>query len=161
MVFGVCSLCSQCQAPSNGRAGSQGSRRFLLPEFKHGFKYQGQGDQKMKKIYVGNLSYSTSEDTLREMFSEHGEVVSAALVMDRETGRPRGFGFVEMANDTEANAAIEAINGTNIDGRDLTVNEARPRQNRGGGGGGGGYGGGGGRSGGGGGGGYGGNRGGW
>lgn len=121
----------------------------------------------MKKIYVGNLSYTTSEDALRELFSEHGEVVSAALVMDRETGRPRGFGFVEMANDNEANAAIEAINGTNIDGRDLTVNEARPRQNRGGGGGGGGggYGGGGGGGGrGGGGGGYGGGgggRGGW
>jgi len=118
----------------------------------------------MKKIYVGNLSYSTSEDALRDLFAEHGEVVSAALVMDRETGRPRGFGFVEMANDNEANAAIEAINGVSIDGRDLTVNEARPRQDRGGGGGGyRGGGGGGGRSGGGGGGGggYGGNRGGW
>lgn len=118
----------------------------------------------MKKIYVGNLSYSTGEDALRELFGQHGEVVSASLVMDRETGRPRGFGFVEMANDNEANAAIEAINGTNIDGRDLTVNEARPRQNRtGGGGGGGGYGGGGGggRGGYGGGGGGGGGRGGW
>ncbi len=119
----------------------------------------------MKKIYVGNLSYSTGEDALRDLFGAHGEVVSASLVMDRETGRPRGFGFVEMANDNEANAAIEAINGTNVDGRDLTVNEARPRQNRGGGGGGGGYGGGGGGGGrggyGGGGGGGGGGRGGW
>ncbi len=116
----------------------------------------------MKKIYVGNLSYSTSEDALRDLFAEHGEVVSAALVMDRETGRPRGFGFVEMANDNEANAAIEAINGVSVDGRDLTVNEARPRQDRGGGGGyRGGGGGGRGGGGGGGGGGYGGNRGGW
>jgi len=97
------------------------------------------------KLYVGNLSYDTDETRLRELFSEHGEVTSASLVMDRDTGRPRGFGFVEFANDAEAKAAIEALNGQNIDGRDLTVNEARPRVPRGGGGGGrGGYGGGGG-----------------
>jgi RNA recognition motif-containing protein len=99
----------------------------------------------MKKIYVGNLSFSTNESTLRSAFEQHGEVVSASIVMDRETGRPRGFGFVEMANDNEAQAAINAMNGTNLDGRDLTVNEAKPREDRGGGGGGrGGYGGGGG-----------------
>jgi len=109
------------------------------------------------KLYVGNLSFSTSESQLREMFEAHGEVTSASLVMDRETGRPRGFGFVEFASDEQARAAIEALNGKNLDGRDLTVNEARPREAGGGGGSrggrsggfGGGGGGGGGRSGGG------------
>lgn len=98
------------------------------------------------KLYVGNLSFSTSEDTLRAAFEQFGAVTSAQLVMDRETGRPRGFGFVEMADDTQAKAAIDAMNGKNLDGRDLTVNEARPREDRGGGGGGGrgGFGGGGG-----------------
>jgi RNA recognition motif-containing protein len=87
------------------------------------------------KLYVGNLSFNTSESQLRELFEAHGEVTSASLVMDRETGRPRGFGFVEFANDEEARAAIEAMNGKNVDGRDLTVNEARPREAGGGGGG--------------------------
>lgn len=97
------------------------------------------------KLYVGNLSYDTSESELQQIFSEHGEVTSATLIMDRETGRPRGFGFVEFASDEQGRAAIEALNGKNVGGRDLTVNEARPRENRGGGGGGrGGYGGGGG-----------------
>jgi len=100
----------------------------------------------MKKLYVGNLSFNTSESELRELFEQHGEVASANLVMDRDTGRPRGFGFVEMVDDAQANAAIEALNGHNVGGRDLTVNEAKPRENRAGGGGGGrgGYGGGGG-----------------
>ncbi|MBX3363625.1 MAG: RNA-binding protein [Phycisphaeraceae bacterium] len=97
------------------------------------------------KLYVGNLSFGTSEAQLRELFSEFGDVASATLVMDRETGRPRGFGFVEFNNDEDARAAIEGMHGRNIDGRDLTVNEARPREDRGGGGGGGrGFGGGGG-----------------
>jgi len=96
----------------------------------------------MSKLYVGNLSYQTSESELREIFSQHGEVVSATLVMDRETGRPRGFAFVEFADASSAKAAIEALNGANVGGRDLTVNEARPREPRSGGGGG--YGGGGG-----------------
>ncbi len=96
----------------------------------------------MSKLYVGNLSYQTSESELRELFSQHGEVVSATLVMDRETGRPRGFGFVEFADASGAKAAIEALNGQSVGGRDLTVNEARPREPRSGGGGGGGYGGG-------------------
>jgi RNA recognition motif-containing protein len=117
------------------------------------------------KLYVGNLSFSTSEAQLRELFSAHGEVTSASLVMDRETGRPRGFGFVEFANADDAKNAINALNGKNIDGRDLTVNEARPREAGGGGGGRGGFGGGGGGrggfGGGGGGGGRGGSRGGW
>jgi RNA recognition motif-containing protein len=94
------------------------------------------------KMYVGNLSFKTTEQQLSDLFSEFGAVTSASLVMDRETGRPRGFGFVEMANDAEANAAMTALNGKNVDGRDLTVNEARPREAGGGGGGRGGFGGG-------------------
>ncbi|HED53573.1 MAG TPA: RNA-binding protein [Phycisphaerales bacterium] len=91
----------------------------------------------MTKLYVGNLSYDTSESELRELFAQHGEVTSATLVMDRETGRPRGFGFVEFADAANAKSAIEALNGQNVGGRDLTVNEARPREPRSGGGGGG------------------------
>lgn len=90
------------------------------------------------KIYVGNLPFQTTEDELRGMFEQHGEVSSASLVMDRETGRPRGFGFVEMQNDEQARAAMTALNGANVGGRDLVVNEARPREDRGGFGGGGG-----------------------
>jgi RNA recognition motif-containing protein len=93
-------------------------------------------------IYVGNLPYSATEEEIRALFEPHGTVTRANIVMDRETGRPRGFGFVEMANDTEGHAAIEAVNGTQMGGRSLTVNEARPRESRSGGGGG--YGGGGG-----------------
>jgi RNA recognition motif-containing protein len=99
--------------------------------------------ESVMKLYVGNLSFSTSEQRLREIFSEHGDVASATLVMDRETGRPRGFGFVEFASDEHGKAAMAALNGKNIDGRDLTVNEAKPRE-AGGGGGRGGFGGGGG-----------------
>ncbi len=103
------------------------------------------------KLYVGNLSFNTSESQLRELFAAHGEVASASLVMDRDTGRPRGFGFVEFNNDEHAKAAMNALNGKNVDGRDLTVNEAKPRPAGGGGGGGGrgGFGGGGGGGGGG------------
>jgi len=98
------------------------------------------------KIYVGNLSFNTSESQMREMFEAHGSVASASMVMDRETGRPRGFGFVEMNDDSQARAAMTALHGKNVDGRDLTVNEAKPREAGGGGGGGGrgGFGGGGG-----------------
>ena len=103
------------------------------------------------KLYVGNLSFKTSESQLRDLFAAHGEVASASLVMDRETGRPRGFGFVEMNDNSQAQAAIAALSGKNVDGRDLTVNEAKPREGGGGGGGrsGGGWGGGGGGGGGG------------
>src|SRR6202045_1629171 len=114
-----------------------------------------------KKLYVGNLPYSVSDSDLQQMFEEHGTVQSAQIIMDRDTGRSKGFGFVEMGSDQEAQAAISALNGKEIDGRSLTVNEARPRTEggRGGSGGGGGGGGRGGRSGGGGGGGgYGGRR---
>ena len=91
-----------------------------------------------KKLYCGNLSYNTTSSDLDQMFSEFGTVKSADVIMDRDTGRSKGFGFVEMNSDQEALAAIEAINGKEHDGRTLTVNEARPREDRGGGGGGGG-----------------------
>jgi RNA recognition motif-containing protein len=111
-----------------------------------------------KKLYVGNLSYGVDSSVLEQLFGQHGQVVSAQVISDRETGRSKGFGFVEMANDDEAQAAIAALNGQQHDGRTLTVNEAKPREDRGGGGG---YGGGGGRGGFGGGGGGGGGRGGY
>ena len=98
-------------------------------------------------IYVGNLPFETTEDNLHVTFAEYGEVTSARVITDRMTGRSRGFGFVEMANNNEAEAAIRALNGKDMGGRTLTVNEARPRENRdsrwGGGGAGGGGGGGG------------------
>ncbi len=92
----------------------------------------------MARIYVGNLSYRTDEAALRDMFGEFGSVTDTHIVTDRETGRSRGFAFVEMPEDAEANKAIEELNGKEFEGRQLTVNEARPRENRGGGGGGGG-----------------------
>jgi len=103
------------------------------------------------KLYVGNLAFQTSSDELQQLFSQAGTVESASIVEDRETGRSRGFGFVEMATPEEGKAAIEQFNGKELNGRNLTVNEARPRENRSGGGGGGrgGYGGGGGNRGGG------------
>ena len=98
-----------------------------------------------KKLYVGNLSYNVDSSELEQLFSQHGQVTSAQIINDRETGRSKGFGFVEMADDAEADAAIAALNGQQHNGRALTVNEARPREERSGGGGGrGGYGGGGG-----------------
>ncbi len=102
-----------------------------------------------KKLYVGNLPYSVTGSDLERMFSAHGAVQSAQVIMDRDTGRSKGFGFVEMANDSEAAAAITALNGMKQDGRALVVNEARPKEGGGGGRGGsgggrGGYGGGGG-----------------
>ncbi len=83
-----------------------------------------------KKLYVGNLSYEVSSADLEKMLSEHGEVQSAEVIMDRDTGRSKGFGFVEMGSDDEARTAIEALNGTESGGRSLTVNEARPREPR-------------------------------
>ena len=98
-----------------------------------------------KKLYVGNLPYSVSDSDLQQMFEAHGTVVSAQVIMDRDTGRSKGFGFVEMSSDAEAQAAVDAMNGKDINGRPLTVNEARPKPEGGGGRGGrGGYGGGGG-----------------
>ena len=104
-----------------------------------------------KKLYVGNLAYSIGDGELQRLFSAHGSVVSAQVIMDRDTGRSKGFGFVEMGSDQEAQAAITAMNGAEVEGRPLTVNEARPKPEGGGGrggygggrgGGGGGYGGG-------------------
>ena len=97
-----------------------------------------------KKLYVGNLSYGVTNESLESLFAEFGEVRSAQVIQDRDTGRSKGFGFVEMADDNAAQAAINALNEKEHDGRPLTVNEARPREDRGGGGGRGGYGGGGG-----------------
>src|SRR6266550_1978399 len=102
-----------------------------------------------KKLYVGNLSYQVDSSELEQMFGQHGTVVSAQIINDRDTGRSKGFGFVRMGRDDEAQAAIAALNGQDHDGRALTVNEAKPREDRprGGGGGYGGGGGGGGRGG--------------
>jgi RNA recognition motif-containing protein len=97
-----------------------------------------------KKLYVGNLPYTVTDSELQQMFEAHGAVTSAQVIMDRETGRSKGFGFVEMGSDAEAQAAITALNGQQMGGRPLTVNEARPKEGGGGGGGRGGYGGGGG-----------------
>src|SRR3954469_10964716 len=88
------------------------------------------------KLYVGNLSFSTTEESLQAEFGAHGQVEEVAVITDRDTGRPRGFSFVSMSNDNEARAAIEALNGADIDGRTITVNEARPKSDGGGGGGG-------------------------
>ena len=89
-----------------------------------------------KKLYVGNLSYNMNKSDLEQMFAAHGTVASAQVISDRETQRSKGFGFVEMGTDQEAQAAISALNGKSIDGRALTVNEARPQEPRSGGGGG-------------------------
>ena len=105
-----------------------------------------------KKLYVGNLTYNVNESDLEALFSQFGTVQSAQVIVDRDTNRSKGFGFVEMGSDAEAQSAIQALNGQEHDGRNLTVNEAKPREDRGGGGGygggrsggGGGYGGGGG-----------------
>jgi RNA recognition motif-containing protein len=102
----------------------------------------------MKRLYVGNLSFHTTEDQLQQLFASYGQIDSIKGVTDRDTGQSRGFAFVEVADDAAAQKAIDELNGRDIDGRNLTVNEARPREERGGGGGGrggrGGFGGGGG-----------------
>ena len=89
------------------------------------------------KLFVGNLSFKTTENDLQDAFAAHGTVVEANLMVDRASGRPRGFAFVTMSSAEEAQRAIDALNGANLDGRNLTVNEARPREERAGGGGGG------------------------
>ena len=86
------------------------------------------------KLFVGNLSFNTTENDLQDAFAAHGTVTEANLMTDRATGRPRGFGFVTMSSPQEAQEAINALNGANLDGRNLTVNEARPREERSGGG---------------------------
>ena len=86
-----------------------------------------------KKLYVGNLTYGTTDSTLEQLFGEFGTVQSAQVIMDRDTGRSKGFGFVEMGSDQEAQAAIKGLSDKEVDGRRLTVNEAKPREDRGGG----------------------------
>ncbi len=90
----------------------------------------------MKNIFVGNLSFGATEDAVRNLFSAYGTVDRVSIVTDRETGQARGFGFVEMSNDSEGENAIQALNGRELEGRALNVNEARPKEQRGGGGGG-------------------------
>jgi RNA recognition motif-containing protein len=97
------------------------------------------------KLFIGSLAWATNDDSLKEFFSQVGTVVSASVIMDRETNRSKGFGFVEMSSDEEAKKAVDELNGKDLDGRAIVVNEARPREDRprgdgGGGGGGGGYG---------------------
>jgi cold-inducible RNA-binding protein len=92
-----------------------------------------------KKLFVGNLSWNSNDQTLQALFATIGTVTSAQVITDRYTGRSRGFGFVEMSNDEEADKAVAELNGKDLDGRQITVNEARPREDRPGGGGGGGY----------------------
>src|SRR5258708_23822193 len=89
----------------------------------------------MKNIFVGNLSFGATEDALRTMFEAYGTVERVSIVTDRDTGRAKGFGFVEMSGDAEADRAIDSLNGQEMDGRNLTINEARPKEDRGGGGG--------------------------
>jgi len=103
------------------------SKKAVLPKQEISYRRSG-------KLYVGNLAFSTTSEELRELFAAAGTVESASVIEDRETGRSRGFAFVEMATDEEAEAAIEAFNGKEFDGRNLTVNEAKPRTDRGGGG---------------------------
>lgn len=113
---------------------------------------QLESEEVMKNIYVGNLSFDATEDQVRSMFEAYGPVERVSIVTDRDTGQPRGFAFVEMTDDDAAGKAMDALNGTNLGGRNLTVNEARPKADRprgGGGSGRGGFGGGGGRGGGG------------
>ena len=98
--------------------------------------FQIQIGKTMKKLYVGNLSYGATESTIRSLFENYGAVDTVNLITDRNTGQSKGFGFVEMTNDAEAQRAISALNGKEIDGRALTVNEARPKEERSGGGGG-------------------------
>lgn len=102
-------------------------------------------NESLKKLYVGNLPFSTTEDTLRELFETHGNIVSVRVITDRETGRSRGFGFVEFEDDSAAEKALQALNGADLEGRALRVNEAQDKGGGGGGGGRGGRGGGGGR----------------
>src|SRR5437763_15373855 len=91
------------------------------------------GEARMgKKLYVGNLTYGVTDGELGQMFAAHGTVQSAQVIMDRDTGQSKGFGFVEMGSDQEAQAAVAALNGQQVGGRSLTVNEARPREDRGG-----------------------------
>ena len=111
------------------------SNKYHKPQDFPAVVWQSRGREKEVEgkemnIYVGNLNYSSTEDSLRTLFEAHGEVASASIIKFRDTGRSRGFGFVEMPNKSEAEAAIVAVSGTNLDGNSLTVNEARPKTER-------------------------------
>src|SRR5213592_3408999 len=108
-----------------------GSRRVEAPKFVGKEERRPMGN----KLYVGNLAYSVRDESLQQAFSQFGTVTSAKVMMDRDTGRSKGFGFVEMGSDAEAQAAINGMNGQALEGRAIVVNEARPREDRGGGGG--------------------------
>lgn len=134
------------QPPEAGRSGTAATGpTHILPERIAAVLWSGmglgQGRWAVTNIYVGNLPFNTTEADLQSLFGAHGQVSRASVVMDRETGRSRGFGFVEMANDNEGQTAIAALNGKDFNGRPLVVNVARPREGGGGGGRGGGGGG--------------------
>src|SRR6187200_2038016 len=105
---------------ASGAFGWSGCRPFVV------------GVRCMLRLYVGNLSFSTTEAGLQEYFGAYGQVEEVAVISDRDTGRPRGFAFVTMANEADGRAAIEALNGTDLDGRTITVNEAKPKSEGGG-----------------------------
>jgi RNA recognition motif-containing protein len=113
------------------RTGQSGGRR-AVPGSKNG-RRNFPAERDLMKLYVGNLSYNTTEDELRDIFAAYGQPDSVKVITDRDTGRSKGFGFVEFANDQEARAAISGLNGKDVGGRALTVNEARPREEGGGG----------------------------
>jgi RNA recognition motif-containing protein len=140
---------SRCRFPRNWppsllrrscRLGSERSPFLFGPESETAGRrsYAVENVKVAKRLYCGNLSYSVSSTELEQLFADFGSVVSAEVVSDRDSGRSKGFGFVEMSSDEEAQAAIGALNEKEVDGRPLTVNEAKPRESRGGGGGGGG-----------------------
>jgi cold-inducible RNA-binding protein len=112
--------------------------RYFRPPFRLAASNHEKEFDRMKNIFVGNLSFGVTEETLRALFETHGTVSRANIVTDRDTGQPRGFGFIEMNNDGEAEKAIAALNGVDLAGRTLNVNEARPKTERSGSGGGGG-----------------------
>lgn len=121
---------SAARSVASGQASSEFVSRPVQEDGRYGRTAEKGNDMSMK-LYVGNLAYSTTNDSLRTMFSEFGDVQSAQVVMDRDTGRSKGFGFVEMASDQASQAAIAGLNGKDVGGRQLTVNEAKPREDRG------------------------------
>src|SRR5213075_3120489 len=147
--FLIYSQCSRCESLANPTRAACGPFQSHSESGRRVHRRPRSGDSIMgSKLYVGNLSYNTNSSDLEQLFAAHGTVQSAEIIADRDTGQSKGFGFVQMGSDAEAQAAIAALNGQEHDGRQLTVNEARPKENRTGGGGGGGgrggYGGGGG-----------------
>src|SRR5438552_15449579 len=118
-------------AEDHPAAAQAGELRVLVGQ-RLGSPNDCRGSPMGRKLYVGNLTYDVTDSGLEQMFAAHGTVQSAQVIMDRETNRSKGFGFVEMGSDQEAQAAIQALNAKEVDGRALTVNEAKPREDRGG-----------------------------